>query len=349
MLLLVSTSDKIQLITASAVSTIDCHASYVDYDGATTITPGRKNTAVSTNTTTDIVAAPGSSVSRNVKNLSIRNAHASSSNLLTIQHTDGATVITLFKYTLLAGEEIVFAEGVGWQVLDSSGNLKTIQTTGTLVKVTQVTASGAGSWTPDAKCSVAFVECIGGGGQGGGAATSSATSSVGGGGGGGAYAASRLTGTAIKVTSYSVGAKGSAGAAGATGSTGSDTTWDTTVIVAKGGVGGAVLAAATTFLAQIGGAGGASGSCTGDIKISGGLGDKGIRLSGTQAWSGNGGSSAWLGATGADGVVAITGGTAGVAAATGAYGAGGSGAATLTTTQAGGAGQDGMIVIYEYD
>jgi len=52
----------------------------------------------------------------------------------------------------------------------------------------------------------------GGGGQAGGAATSSATASVGGGGGGGAYAASTLTGAAIKSTSYSVGAKGSTAA-----------------------------------------------------------------------------------------------------------------------------------------
>jgi hypothetical protein len=119
-------------------------------------------------------------------------------------------------------------------------------------------------------------------------------------------------------------------------------------VVAKGGSGGAVMAAAATFAQQAGGAGGAAASGTGDLKISGSVGDRGIRLSGTQAWSGDGGSAALLGLDGANGVIAITGGTAGSAAVTTSYGAGGSGAATLTTQQAGGAGAGGMARIWEF-
>jgi hypothetical protein len=56
MLLLASTTDKIQVIT-SAAGQVDVHASWVDLSG-TTITAGRTNTRISTATTTDVVGAP---------------------------------------------------------------------------------------------------------------------------------------------------------------------------------------------------------------------------------------------------------------------------------------------------
>src|SRR3954469_10084970 len=90
-----------------------------------------------------------------------------------------------------------------------------------LLKVSVVTAAGAGTWTPTAGCRAAYVELVGGGAQGGGAATSSATLSVGGGGGGGAYAASWITGVSATVA-YVVGIGGTGAAAGATGTVGSD-------------------------------------------------------------------------------------------------------------------------------
>jgi hypothetical protein len=346
---LTSTSDKINVVT-SAAGTVNVHASYVDLDGSTSaVTPGRKNTAaISTATTTDVSGSPASGVYRKVKVLSIRNAHASTTNVVTVQHTDGTNVEELIKVSLAPGEQLLYSEFANWYVVNANGEQKTAVVSGTLLKTTQVTAAGAGSWTPDSRCATALVECWGAGGQGGGAATSSSTASQGGGGGGGAYSASRLSGAAIKVTSFSIGAKGSGAAAGATGNTGGDTTWDTTVIVAKGGAGGTVLAAGTTVGVAAGGAGGAAASGTGDRKISGGTGEKGTRLSGTQAIGGDGGAAAYLGTVGAGGVAAITGGTAGAAAAAGAYGAGGSGAGTLTTAVAGGAGQDGLVIITEY-
>lgn len=235
--------------------------------------------------------------------------------------------------------------------LDESGNQAMLGHFGILdyrlLKVT-ILVSGT-SWVPTNGCRAIYVECIGGGGQGGGAATSSSTASVGGGGGGGAFAASWLTGAAVKnPTTYAIGAAGSGGAAGASGGNGGNTLWDTSVIIAAGGTGGAAMVAGSTLLAQIGGAGGAAGSCTGDMKVSGGMGDKGIRISASQGWSGNGGAAAFLGSCGANGVVAVTGGAAGTAGATGAYGCGGSGAATITTSAAGGAGIGGMIRVFEF-
>ena len=118
MLLLTSTTDKVQVVTGQAV-TVDVHASYMDYNG-TTVTPDRKNTNISTATTTDVVASPGASVSRNVKLLIVRNRHASSSCDVTVQHTDGTTVSELYKTTLTAGQTLVFLEGTGFFVLPAS-------------------------------------------------------------------------------------------------------------------------------------------------------------------------------------------------------------------------------------
>lgn len=120
MLLQTSTSDIIRLVTGSA-GDIDVHASYIDL-AAGVVTPGRTNTpAITTATTTTIVAAPAASTARNVKTLMIQNVHASVSNLVTIQHFDGTTSIDLENVVLLAGERIAFIEGQGFTIVDSSG------------------------------------------------------------------------------------------------------------------------------------------------------------------------------------------------------------------------------------
>jgi hypothetical protein len=121
-LLLTSTSDKIQVISGQAVP-VDIHASYIDYDGSV-VTAGRLNSKPSTAVTTDAVPSPGSGVARNVKRLSVQNIHASSSVDITIQHTDGANVIQLEKVTLLAGEKIADV-GKGFEVYDANGLIKT--------------------------------------------------------------------------------------------------------------------------------------------------------------------------------------------------------------------------------
>lgn len=119
MLLLTSTSDKIQLITGTAVN-VDVHASYVDLASGVT-TPGRTNSKISTGTTTDVVGSPASSTTRNVKQIHAANIHASSSVVVTIQHTDGTNVILLQTVTLAAGERVSYVEGSGFRVFDVNG------------------------------------------------------------------------------------------------------------------------------------------------------------------------------------------------------------------------------------
>lgn len=129
MLLLTSTSDKIQVVTGSA-GDIDVHATWLD-NASGAITPGRTNTGpVSTATTTDVVASPAASTQRNVQSLIIRNAHASVNNAITVRHTDGTTPVDVFKATLGPDEVIQFLDGVGFQVLAATGAVKTSQNQG---------------------------------------------------------------------------------------------------------------------------------------------------------------------------------------------------------------------------
>ena len=125
MLNLRGTTDILELVTASAV-TVDVLASWVDLvDAATTASPNSTPTAITLATTTTIVAAAGSATTtRNVKTLNVRNKHASSSNAVTVQVDRSATDYELIKYTLLAGEQLVYADGEGWAVIDANGAMK---------------------------------------------------------------------------------------------------------------------------------------------------------------------------------------------------------------------------------
>jgi len=162
-LLLTSTSDKVQIVTTTTAN-IDVHASFADVSG-TTVTLGRLNTKINTATTTDVVASPAASTSRNVKTLQIANVHASASNVVTIQHTDGTNVVQIESVTLLAGERIAYREGIGTRLIDASGMEKTnvpinigqyltatlladvSNSTTTAAKITGMdTPCGAGTW-----------------------------------------------------------------------------------------------------------------------------------------------------------------------------------------------------------
>jgi len=119
MILLASTSDKIQVQTSSTAD-IDVHASYVDLSGST-ITPSRDNTQITSIATTDVVAPPGASTQRTVKSLFIRNKHATTANNVTVIHTDGTTAVELIKVTLNAGYTLRYDEGNGFEILDAFG------------------------------------------------------------------------------------------------------------------------------------------------------------------------------------------------------------------------------------
>lgn len=126
---LVDTDDTLRVVTASGVSTIHMYAAWADLT-TTALTPGNSDAQVTTATTTVLVAAPGASTQRQIKGLSIRNSHASSSNLITVQFYDGATATELIAYTLLAGETLQWGEDENFRVIDASGQVKGAVTVG---------------------------------------------------------------------------------------------------------------------------------------------------------------------------------------------------------------------------
>lgn len=120
MLLLASTSDIIRVVTDSGAN-VDVHASWVNLNGSTQ-TPGRTNTAISSATTTTVVAAPASSSDyKNVRRLTVRNRHASTSVTVTVQHFDGTTSIELDKRVLGPGQSLMFTDDAGWFPVPSGG------------------------------------------------------------------------------------------------------------------------------------------------------------------------------------------------------------------------------------
>lgn len=112
MLILASTTDKLQLITG-ATGNINVHVSWMDnVSGA--IGPGRTNTPpITMATTTDIVAPPAAGIFRNVKTVHIRNT-AATVNDVTVRHTDGTTPVDLYKISLPAGATLSYIDEVGF-------------------------------------------------------------------------------------------------------------------------------------------------------------------------------------------------------------------------------------------
>ncbi len=115
MINLVTTSDLVRVITGSALN-LDVHASWVDLTSAGAVTPGRTNTLITTATTTTVVASPASSTYRNLKSLICHNRDASSSNAVSVVHSDGSNIPVLRKVTLLAGQSLCYDDGKGWSI-----------------------------------------------------------------------------------------------------------------------------------------------------------------------------------------------------------------------------------------
>lgn len=121
MILLTSTSDLINVVTSGA-TTVECHASYVDINGAT-VTPGRKNTSISAATTTAIVASPAASTSRTVKTIQIRNVDTTVSQTINVLHTDGTTPVDIFRAVLAPNWSLHYDYATGWTLRNQMGLL----------------------------------------------------------------------------------------------------------------------------------------------------------------------------------------------------------------------------------
>jgi hypothetical protein len=220
----------------------------------------------------------------------------------------------------------------------------------TLSSYTILTSTTANStYTVPSGVSTIMVELVGSGAAGGGGSGIASDTAGGGGGGAGGYAMKIVTGLAASYK-YTVGIAGGAGAAGANaGGNGNQscfgtniTACTTPIVSCNGGTGGTGSAANTTVATFAGGAG---GTCTsGDVNITGSTGMKGSRASGTVGISGAGASTRF-----GSGGGSCLGLAAGEAATATAYGAGGGGGCTNSATnEAGGAGAQGVIIVWEF-
>lgn len=116
MIILASTTDKVQLVSAQAVQ-LDVIVSYIDCSSASPPVidaPDRQLTAITTATTTDILAAPGASKRRNVKEITVRNKDMSTSCVVTIVLDANGADYEAIKMTLYAGETLEYVEGIGF-------------------------------------------------------------------------------------------------------------------------------------------------------------------------------------------------------------------------------------------
>lgn len=136
--LLNSATDKLQLVT-SAAATVDVFCSWVDLASGSPPTakdPGRTGTAITTATTTDIVATPASGNIRNVKTIHISNKDASLPCTVTVLFNAGGTSYQLWKQLIPAGSQLEYIENIGWFLLAD------VNSPGILIKV--LTADDAG-------------------------------------------------------------------------------------------------------------------------------------------------------------------------------------------------------------
>ena len=127
MLVLSASTDLIQVVT-SATGSVLAHASWEDIGNdrnhpGTRITRGRNNVAaITTATTTTIAAGNASGLERDVRIISVRNNHTSTSNTVAVQHTDGTTAVVLWKGPLAAGESVVLDDINHWTHYDAYGS-----------------------------------------------------------------------------------------------------------------------------------------------------------------------------------------------------------------------------------
>lgn len=128
MLILINTTDKLQLVTSAAIA-VAVHSSFMDHTlSSDNFEAGKQNTAISTATTTDILAAPSSGVTRNVKSLFVRNDGASN-NDVTVRYNANGTTYDLYKATLTPGDVLQYLDGVGFFVTSPTNLLDTLLVT----------------------------------------------------------------------------------------------------------------------------------------------------------------------------------------------------------------------------
>lgn len=117
-LLLKSTTQKVQVVTGDA-GDLRVKCGWLHNNGGT-VTPDSDSHTITTATTADVVAAPGASQERNVKEIECSNEDPVAQPL-TVQYTDGTDTVPLWEGSLLQNEKVVFDETGQWTLYDAQG------------------------------------------------------------------------------------------------------------------------------------------------------------------------------------------------------------------------------------
>jgi hypothetical protein len=200
-IVLKATTETLELLTSS---TADIDYSIVWYD-ITSSGAGLSNTnegKITSATTTVVVAAPGASTSRHVKEIIIKDIHASTANTVRFKKDISTTEYQLTGDVVLqAGESLLYTDAQGWVKYSSGGIFMAASVS---FQVDVQTFSGNGTWTKPTGFTTKYVSVQAwgaGGGGGAGASLASATIAKGGGGSNGAFTvcAAGLTTTQIRL------------------------------------------------------------------------------------------------------------------------------------------------------
>lgn len=125
-MIILPTTDTLR-VTTSQAGDVDVYATFFDRTNSANMSPGRQQTNITGATTTTVVSS--GSVDRIVRKLSIRNKHASITQVITVLQNDGTNSREIFKATILAGESLSYNERNGFDVFDTMGRRKTVTVT----------------------------------------------------------------------------------------------------------------------------------------------------------------------------------------------------------------------------
>jgi hypothetical protein len=118
MILLTTTGESVEVVTGGA-GAVDYIVSWVDIT-TSALTPGSGDGAITTATTTTIVAAPGASTSRQIKGITIRNTDAAA-NAVVVRKDNSGSSREFISATLALDESLHFTDTEGWVKIDANG------------------------------------------------------------------------------------------------------------------------------------------------------------------------------------------------------------------------------------
>lgn len=124
MLILSTTTDKIQVVLSGNVATtqLKCYAAYNDTT-TTSITPGRNATLTNNTTAVDLVSSPPGSTQRLVSYLSVYNSDTANATV-TVNVVSTSTSYPVFSSTLMSGDKLEYQQGDGFKIIGSGGSIR---------------------------------------------------------------------------------------------------------------------------------------------------------------------------------------------------------------------------------